>query len=147
MMGLSFSSKLDWGSTIAFNAKTASRKIGTFIRSMKFFSMKNLFYDLAWNIVVISGMLLLVATWNYLDKLQKRICRTVGPSLTVSLEPLTHCRNLASLTLFYRYYCGRCSFELAQQVSFPYSRGRSTRYSDRLHDFSVTILRCYKGVP
>ena len=29
-----------------------------------------------------------------LDKLQKRICTTVGPSLTVSLESLTHCRNL-----------------------------------------------------
>ena len=26
------------------------------------------------------------------------------------------------------------------------ARGRSTRYSDRLHDFSVTIPRCYKDV-
>ena len=39
---------------------------------------------------------------------------------------------------------GRCSSELAQLVPLPYSRGRSTRYSDRLHDFSVTIPRCYK---
>ena len=53
-------------------------------------------------------------------KLQKRICRTVGPSLTASLEPLAHHRNVASL--------------------------RSTRYSDRLHDFSVTIPSCYKDV-
>ena len=41
---------------------------------------------------------------------------------------------------------GRCSSELAQLVPLPYSRGRSTRYSDRLHDFSVTIPRCYKDV-
>ena len=27
-----------------------------------------------------------------------------------------------------------------------FSRGRSTRYSDRLHHFSVTIPRCYKDV-
>ena len=27
-----------------------------------------------------------------LGKLQKRICRTVGPSLTASFEPLAHCR-------------------------------------------------------
>ena len=27
---------------------------------------------------------------DLLDKLQKRICRTVGPSLTASLEPLAH---------------------------------------------------------
>ena len=58
----------------------------------------------------------------------------------------THRRNAASLSLFYRYYFGRCSSELAQMVPLPYSRGRSTRYSDRLHDFSVTIPRCYKDV-
>ena len=51
-----------------------------------------------------------------LDKLQKRICRTVGPSLTTSLEPLVHRRNVASLSIFYRYYFGRCSSELAQLV-------------------------------
>ena len=73
-----------------------------------------------------------------LDKLQKQICRTVGPSLATSLE--------ASLSIFYRYYFGRCSSELAQLVPLPYSRGRSTRYSDRLHDFSVTIPRCCKDV-
>ena len=32
-----------------------------------------------------------------LDKLQKRIYRTVGPSLPASLEPLAHRRNVASL--------------------------------------------------
>ena len=81
-----------------------------------------------------------------LDKLQKRICRTVGPSLATSREPLPRCRNVASLSLFYRYYFGRCSSELAELVPLPYSQGSSTRYSDRLHDFSVTIPRCYKDV-
>ena len=81
-----------------------------------------------------------------LDKLQKRICRTVGPSLAASLEPLAHRRNVASLSLFYRYYFGRCSSELAQLVPLPISCGRSTCYSDRLHDSSVTIPRCYKDV-
>ena len=81
-----------------------------------------------------------------LDKLQKRICRVVCPSLAASLEPLTHCQNVASLILFYRYYFGRCSFELALLVPLPYSRGRSTCYSDGLHDFSITIPRCYKDI-
>ena len=35
---------------------------------------------------------------------------------------------------------------MAEVVPFPYSHGRSTRYSDRLHDFSVTILKYYKGL-
>ena len=76
---------------------------------------------------------------EFLEKLQNWICRTVGPSLAASLEPLAHRRNVASLSLFYRYYFGRCSSELAQLFPLPHSRGRSTRYSDRLHDFSVII--------
>ena len=81
-----------------------------------------------------------------LDQLQKRICRTVVPSLAASLELLAHRRDVASFSFFYRYYFGRYSFELAQLVPLPYSRGRSTRSSDRLHNFSVTIPRCYKDI-
>ena len=80
-----------------------------------------------------------------LDKLQNQICGTVGPTVAASLEPLGHCRNVASLSLFYRYYFGRCSSELAQLVLLPFSQGRSL-YSDRSHDFSVTISRCLKDV-
>ena len=78
--------------------------------------------------------------------LQRRICRTVGSSLAASLEPLTHRQNMTSLSLFYRYYFGRCSSKLAQLVPLPFSRGKSTLYFDRLHDFSVTIPSCYKDV-
>ena len=38
MLGLTFSSKLDWGSYIVSIAKTASKKIGALLRSMKFLS-------------------------------------------------------------------------------------------------------------
>ena len=91
---------------------------------------------------------------------KKQICRTGGPSLAASLEPLASRRNVASLSLSYRYYIwhmffrtsstyfpfGKCSSELAQRVVFPFSRGRSTRYSDRLNGFSLTTPRCYKDV-
>ena len=72
--------------------------------------------------------------------------RLVAPSLAACLEPLAHHRNVASLSLLYRYYFGRYSLELAQLVSLPFSGGMSTRYSDRLHDFSMAIPRCYKDV-
>ena len=38
MLGLTFSSKLDWGSYIISNVKTASKKIGALISSIKFLS-------------------------------------------------------------------------------------------------------------
>ena len=40
MLWLTFSSKLDWGSYIISIAKTASKKIGALIRSMKFLSLE-----------------------------------------------------------------------------------------------------------
>ena len=81
-----------------------------------------------------------------LDKLGQPICRAFGPLLAASLEPLTHRQNVASLSLFYRYYFGRCCSEMAQLVPLPFFWVRSTHHSDRLHDFSVTIPRCSKDV-
>ena len=42
--------------------------------------------------------------FELLDKLQKQMCRTAGPLLAASFEPLAHHRNIASLSLFYWYY-------------------------------------------
>ena len=152
MLGLTFASKLDWGSYIVSIAKTVYKKIGALIRSMKFLSPEVALY--LYKSTIRPCMEYCCHVWagapscylELLDKLQKRICRTVGPSRAASHEPLAHHRNVASLKVFYRYYFGRCSSELAQLVPLPYSRGRSTCYSDRLRDFSVTIPRCYKDV-
>ena len=57
----------------------------------------------------------------YLEVLLLRICRTVGPSLATSLEPLADCQNVASLSFFYSYYFGRCSSELPELVALPFS--------------------------
>ena len=95
-LGLTFSSKLDWSSYIISVAKTAFKIVGTLICSMKFLSpevalylykstiqpcIKNFFHDLV-------GAL--SCCFELLDKPQKRICRTAGPSLAASLEPLAH---------------------------------------------------------
>ena len=145
MLGLTFSSKLDWGSYIISIAKTTSKKIGALIRSMKFLSSEVALY--LYKSTIRPCMKCCCHVWagvsscylDLLDKLQKWICRIAGPSHAVSLEPLADRRNVASLILFYRNYFGRCSSELTQLISLHFSRGRSTHYSDRLHDFSVTI--------
>ena len=152
MLRLTFSSKLDWGSYIISIAKTASKKIGALIRSMKFLSPEVGLY--LYKSTICPCMEYCCHVWagapscylDLLDKLQKQICRIIGPSLTASLEPLAHRQNVTSLSLFCRYYFGRCSSELAQLVPLPFSRGRSTRYTDRAHDSSVTIPTCYKDV-
>ena len=55
------------------------------------------------------------------------------------LESFDDLQNVASLSLFYRYYFGRCLCELVQLVSIPYSWGSSTGFFNRLHDFSVNM--------
>ena len=141
MFGLTFSSKLDWGSYTISIVKTASRKIGALIFSLKFLIPKvspRLYKSTIW-----PCMECCCHVWGYasscylelLDKLQNRTCRTVGPSLNTSLEPLVHLGNVASLSLFCRSYFGRYSSELAQLVLLPFCRARSTGYSGRLRDF------------
>ena len=109
---------LDWGSYIVSIAKTASKKIGALIRSMKFLSPEVALY--LYKSTIRPWMEYCCHVWAgapicYLelaDKLKKQICRTVGPSLAASLELLAHLQNVVNLSLFYRYYFGRCSSEL-----------------------------------
>ena len=69
MLGLTFSSELDWGSYIISIAKTTSKKTGALICSMKFLFPEVALYlckstiHLAWNTVVLSGLVFLVDTW------------------------------------------------------------------------------------
>ena len=83
MLGLTFSSKLDWDSYIISIAKTASKKIGALIRSMKFLSPEVALY--LYKSTIHPCMEYCCHIWagapscflELLDKLQKRICRTV----------------------------------------------------------------------
>ena len=151
MLGLTFCSKLDWESYIISIAKTASQIIGALIRSMKFplrllcISI-NLPYDHPWNTVVMSGLMPLVVTWNFSISYKSGYVGLSVFHLLHLLKLLAYRRNVASLSLFCRYYFRRCSSEHAQLVPRPFSRGRYTRCSDRLHDFFVTIPRCCKDV-
>ena len=86
MFGLPLSSKLDGGSYIVAVSKTAFNKIGALILSMKFCSSKvlscfiymKLRYDVAWNIVVMSGMAYLIASWIFWINCRNRCMTIIG---------------------------------------------------------------------
>ena len=84
MLGLTFSYKLDRSSDIIFVAKTASKKIGALIRSVKFLFPEVALYLYKSTIRPCAGYCCHV--WAG----EERICRTVGPSLAASLESLAH---------------------------------------------------------
>ena len=104
MLGLTYSSKLHWScyiisvaetASIISIAKTASKKVRALIHSMKFLSPEVALY--LYKSTIPPCMEYCCYIWTgapscYLelfDKLQKRICRTVGCSLAASLQPLT----------------------------------------------------------
>ena len=131
MLGLTFSSKLDWGSYIISIAKTASKKIGALICSMKFLSPEVALY--LYKSTIRQCMEYCFHIWAgalncYFGKLQKQIskgCWSFTCCLSWTLGSSLKC---GQLSLFYRYYFGRCSSELVELV------------------LSVTVLRCYKDV-
>ena len=109
MLAFCFSSKLDWSSHIMSIAKTATKKIGAFICSMKFLYpdvAQYLYKSTIWICIEYCYHVWAGAPNCYLeilDKLQKRIFWTNGSSRVASVEPLGHRRNVASLSFFYRY--------------------------------------------
>ena len=91
MLELTFSSKLDCSFCVISIAKTASKEIGALIGSMKFLSPEVALY--LYKSTICPCMEYCCHVWagapscylELVDKLQKRICRTVGPLLAASL--------------------------------------------------------------
>ena len=92
-LGLTLFSKLDWGLYIISIAKTASKKIGVLIVSMKFLCPEVALY--LYKSTFHPCMEYCCPVWTgapscylkLLDTLQKQICWAVGPSLLLLLNP------------------------------------------------------------
>ena len=89
---------------------------------------------------------------DLLDRVQKWAVSLVGSGLFSDLQALTltltltltlsHRRDVASLSLFYKYYYGKCSSELADPVPPKGVTVRSTRFSERMHRHTVNSPMC-----
>ena len=100
-------SLLNWirALTLSLLLKLPPRKLEPWFFLWSFFLLRLLYLykSTIWPCMEYSCYVWTVAPSCYLeslDKLQKRMCRTVVPSLAVSLEPMAHCRNVASLSFF-----------------------------------------------
>ena len=82
MLGLSFSSKLDWGSYVIHSVKFLSLEVALYFHKSIIQSC------LEYCCHIRTGAP--TCHLDMLDKLQKLICRTAGPSLIACLEPLTY---------------------------------------------------------
>ena len=90
-----------------------------------------------WLVNFLKNLLIIVV-----DLLKKPPGLFVFFMISSMVQPLAHHWNVTSLNLFWRYCFGGCS----SVHLFILLLWRSTYYSVRLHDFFVTISRCYKEV-
>ena len=100
MLKLTFSSELDWDSYIISIAKTASKKIGALIRSMRFLSLEVTLY--LYKSTMRPCMEYGCHVWAGVPQLLLGIVRhrTVGPSLADSFELLNSSSKCGQLKSF-----------------------------------------------
>ena len=109
--------------------------IGSFYRSRNFLSRESMLY--LYKSQIRPKMEYCSRIWSdaslqsrLLGRLQNRMKGLVGYDLFSTLQSLSHWRNVANLSLFYRYYFGKCAKELHDLVPKRQEFARNTRYDD-----------------
>ena len=144
ILGINISRDLSWKYHITRLAKTACQKLAVLYRCKSFFTSHQL---LKLYVSMIRPSLEYCShIWggsthvSLLDRVESKALRLIGdPSITSCIDPLSLRRKVSSLSLFYRYYHGHCSQELAGCVPPPLLRPRRTRQSASAHRFSVQL--------
>ena len=144
LLGLTISSNLSWKPHIQQIAKSASAKLGILFRCRPFFTSEQL-------LRIYKGLIrpcleYCSHVWGgssstyLLDRVESKAFRLINaPLLTSQLPSLKLRRDVASLSLFYRYYFGRCSDELYYCIPGPKNWGRNTRLATASHEFCVEV--------
>ncbi|XP_065668128.1 uncharacterized protein LOC136088359 [Hydra vulgaris] len=114
-LGLTLTSNLSWKPYIKSVAKLTSAKIASPYRARHILTSDSILY--LYKSQIQPCMEYCCHIWggssndalSLLYKVQKRTINIVGPALAANLQPLSHRRNVASLSLFYKYYHDHCS--------------------------------------
>ena len=145
-LGLSPSSNLTWKTHIHSLAKHASQKLGFLARVRGFFSSSHLLSIYKSHVRPFLEYCSHVwcgaqkSTLCLLDNFQSTAIRLINnPNLTKSLQPLSHRRLVADLSIYYRYLNGHCSHEIRDIIPVPLRRVRTTRSSTHSHPFQVSL--------
>ena len=144
ILGLQISSSLSWRDHIVQIAKSASKKLGVLFRCKQYFNAAQLFK--LYTGFIRPCLEYCSHIWgsspytSLLDRIKSKAIRLIGdPSLTSTLDPLSLRRKVASLSLFYRYYFGHGSDELATCIPSPMARPHSTRQATFAHNHCVEL--------
>ena len=147
LLGLTISNDLSWKSYIQSVSKQAAQRIGSLYRACRYLPPQTVLY--LYKATIRPLMEYCCHLWagapkshlSLLDRVEKRAKNLVGEALANQLQPLKVRRDVASLSLFYRYYFGRCSSALERCVPKPKVFHRSTRRANTLACYHVSQER------
>ena len=145
LLGLTFSNDFSWNNYIESIAKSTAMKAGSLYRARNFLSPESILY--LYKATIRPCIKYCCHIWagasadclSLLDQIQRRITNIVGPDLSSNFQSLSHRRNVASLSLFYKYFHGSCPDELKSLTPTLKSFNRVTRYSANAHPFTVQL--------
>ena len=150
ILGVEIASNLSWRNHILQIAKSASKKLGILFRCKNYFTstqLLKLYVGLIRPRLEYCSHIWGASSYtSLLDRVESKAFRLINdPVLTSSLDSLSMRRKVASLSLFYSYFHGCCSRELASCVPPPMRRPRSTRQATNAHLHSVEIVNSRIG--
>jgi hypothetical protein len=148
LLGSTLTQKLLWGDQVFSKAKKAAQMLGFLNRCRSYFSSTDLLK--IYKAYIRSKMEDNSHIWagapssilKYLDKVQKRAIRLINDeSITSSLAPLGHRRNIGALTLLYRYFIGSdtCSEKIKTILPELKTFSRHTRQAARNHPYYLSL--------
>ena len=144
ILGVQISSSLSWGDHIVQFAKSASKKLGILFRCKQYSNSAQLFKLYTGFIRPCLGYCSHI--WgtspfiSLLNSVESKAIRLIGDfSLISTLDPLSLCRKVASLSLFYRYSFGHCSDKLATCIPPPNAWPHSTCQASFAQNYWVDL--------
>ena len=147
LLGLTLRSDLSWKTYIQNISKKAAQRIGSLYRASRYLPPESIMY--LYKATIRPLMEHCCHLWagapkthlQLLDRVEKRVKNLIGQPLANELLPLDVRRDVASLSLFYRYYFDRCSSALSESVPKPKVFSRGTRRANPLTCYHVTVER------
>ena len=147
LLGLTITKDMNWKPYIQSISKQAAQRIGSLYRASRYLPPQTILY--LYKATIRPLMEYCCHLWagapkthlSLLDRVEKRLKNLTGKKLGAELQPLSVRRDVASLSLFYRYYFGRCSSALEGCVPQPKVFSRSTRRANPLTCYHVSLER------
>ena len=141
-------SRLNWigALTLSLLLKLPPRKLERCLALWSFFLQRllcistNLPFSQAWDTLVMSGLVLLVATWNWWISYKNGYAGLLFFTCCLSWT----LGSSSKLSPFYRYYFDRCLSELAELVPIHVLEGVPLVILIDCMNFFLSIPRCYK---